>query len=1631
MANCLFCAVSVPPTFLIENGKVSKVKNGKGGVSVGIPLQLADKDLAVHDEIKAFFVLKNILKIPDEVLCEFLALCDGDSCPEHWVNVCEECGKLVNQYYDCTKGISKLERRLLNIDRLLRRKINESKKSNDEEEKCGPIWKRVRVETLKGFSFEEAPNEGQFPVNNVNNKEDHLHQEGQQVKGNSSQSSNQNGDLENEASEDSFPSTPERQQGPIESSDDASDADNDKDSGCLGSTSSGTNKVNEKTGKDREDNQVQNEQGQERNNLNENNNGESNTLEKEKESTRNKAGGGASSSSTSQGKAAIFVDLVTDDEAGKSRMARKSVTKASPDKNIAASTSKVLVSCLKTSKKQDKSKTFKKKALKNGPTAKNEDSSFKSSSSTQEVQARTNTGEICSEAPSAELGQAPLVQNRNTIVAPTFIENTTVTRRPPRPATPRPPPAEIIDIDADDVVEERGTSVNSIVTPESLTGTMENQNFASNELEQVRNETESSIIIIPATEATQVAIATTSFPPSVQEQELTITTSVPPCTDKEKHKKDKTDKEESTTQEEKVVTFTTKIIVTDNHPPSNVEGSAVPSNLSEAAVQVADNDNGKSSNIQSELLDLEKNEHFQNVMNQPIGGTQMVVDKETEKGKSSVLNLLAASEENLASPPQPLNCFEVNGGESELNSTQSETIVNPPASSSHPGTPSLTLNHAAMIEAKATSVIPNFVLLPEILREFALAPYNFGPPQIEPVPSPHPTLPIVPPPGSHVSPPPPLLLSQPPPTVTISNEFDSNLNLLASVTLEEAELRLNQQPNLTPIPPTFSQVQIQSSTFIGDSISTLLNGQGSNASGNEAEHTSCPSTISTFSTPMVLSFNGGVVEDANLVQQSGTNVISPEMPNEPTKPILFLIRQKPKEVPLLVSAPPVEEATVLAAKEKTLAAAVTPVAGGARLLEIAEQEPKRPAILRKIAPKDLTSPNLRLLSPPKTQKTKRPYVPKPKHSTPRKNWREDVPVFMCHHCPYKTEFAEDLERHLHVHVTDINKDEKAEKKSTLAESATLFLLPRQAPAPTSISQFFNQTRNVEASTQVSSTPLQITPPQTAPPQMALSQTAPPQTTPPQTAQGKPETPYTLGSNGLFICSKCPAVKTSSMYMQIHVKLHSGSDSNYIFCKTCNYPVLTEKLKQHRSLRHLTTHPTDPTPNFSLSPFMKKSKPGDDNKCGQCPATFKVSEMLDAHLKLHFGGSAAIVCPEPSCGWYVLREGLTHHQGRRHPENHAKCVHCQKRFSDDHEHLKHLRIHEVGQLCDECGWLGKSLKHHKTRNHPKDGASNGQRVRGNGKQKESPETSVPSSSPFPPLPSSSSTMLSPPRPSSTTASPPPYSSTTPFPSPPPSAPSSPPPTTTENVEEVVEQEKTPEANSKCDSEFSTETALQVHENKEHVDLNVNEEVDDDGRVQSDACGLRTKHLTRHKPKCHPPNGVQGNENETPTEAEACSSSSGKRVVKRKQKADDDIQEVEKKPEKKAKLAEKKEAKIGNKKGKPVARKKLDLIRDRMQENEEKKTPEGPKRKPGRPRKNPKAEAVAKTPLKRKNIKKTKTQAVGKTPPKRKYKKKTKTQAVGKTPPKRKYKKKTKTQAVGKTPPKGKNVTKMSLRNRKKK
>ncbi|CAL8076935.1 unnamed protein product [Orchesella dallaii] len=164
MENCIFCTSSVPSNYKkLADGKVKPRRMRSIRVSqvfspVGPPrlsFDTQDNFLAVEGHLKTFFVLTKVLKIPHEKLSEFIGFEDGANHPELWVNVCDSCKPLVQEFYEILREVSKktrkagdvsdLEERLNEIYRDLKGKIFESRNKKCENY----IWEQIREHVLK------------------------------------------------------------------------------------------------------------------------------------------------------------------------------------------------------------------------------------------------------------------------------------------------------------------------------------------------------------------------------------------------------------------------------------------------------------------------------------------------------------------------------------------------------------------------------------------------------------------------------------------------------------------------------------------------------------------------------------------------------------------------------------------------------------------------------------------------------------------------------------------------------------------------------------------------------------------------------------------------------------------------------------------------------------------------------------------------------------------------------------------------------------------------------------------------------------------------------------------------------------------------------------------------------------------------------------------------------------------------------------------------------------------------------------------------------------------------------------------------------------------------------------------
>ncbi|CAL8076739.1 unnamed protein product [Orchesella dallaii] len=170
MENCIFCTSSVLSNYKkLADGKVKPRRMRSERVSqifspVGPPrlsFDTQDNFLAVEGHLKTFFVLIKVLTIPHEKLSEFIGFEEGANHPELWVNVCESCKPLVQEFYEIEGELSKrkrkakdatdLEERLTEIQRSLKGEIFDSRNKKCENY----IWEQIREHVLQNDVMEK------------------------------------------------------------------------------------------------------------------------------------------------------------------------------------------------------------------------------------------------------------------------------------------------------------------------------------------------------------------------------------------------------------------------------------------------------------------------------------------------------------------------------------------------------------------------------------------------------------------------------------------------------------------------------------------------------------------------------------------------------------------------------------------------------------------------------------------------------------------------------------------------------------------------------------------------------------------------------------------------------------------------------------------------------------------------------------------------------------------------------------------------------------------------------------------------------------------------------------------------------------------------------------------------------------------------------------------------------------------------------------------------------------------------------------------------------------------------------------------------------------------------------------
>ncbi|CAL8137769.1 unnamed protein product [Orchesella dallaii] len=170
-SHCIFCASPCLPKFTVINGQVSRIKSepdlitpdsifpvptGSSGCQP-LPhfLEEGEDCAQLAEQLNSIFILRNILGIREDKLCQFLGKLGGQFHPELWLQVCSACGESVKEFYETTKQFLKLQKKLKVISNELKGHIRETREGDysSVEEVTGQVWKEVREEVLKEFGF--------------------------------------------------------------------------------------------------------------------------------------------------------------------------------------------------------------------------------------------------------------------------------------------------------------------------------------------------------------------------------------------------------------------------------------------------------------------------------------------------------------------------------------------------------------------------------------------------------------------------------------------------------------------------------------------------------------------------------------------------------------------------------------------------------------------------------------------------------------------------------------------------------------------------------------------------------------------------------------------------------------------------------------------------------------------------------------------------------------------------------------------------------------------------------------------------------------------------------------------------------------------------------------------------------------------------------------------------------------------------------------------------------------------------------------------------------------------------------------------------------------------------------------
>ncbi|ODM93496.1 Zinc finger protein-likeinteracting with ribonucleoprotein K [Orchesella cincta] len=156
-AYCIFCASPSPASYTVVDGKIVEIKQEN------LEPEDAEKDpLMVQAQLRAMFIIQNILDVNLREFTKFFGEYDGHFHPSFWVSVCLDCQPIVHDYFLDVKGTQKCKVSLNFLKSVFKLMIERSygkggeESQDDGEEVRDTVWTAIRTNALKGFSEEKA-----------------------------------------------------------------------------------------------------------------------------------------------------------------------------------------------------------------------------------------------------------------------------------------------------------------------------------------------------------------------------------------------------------------------------------------------------------------------------------------------------------------------------------------------------------------------------------------------------------------------------------------------------------------------------------------------------------------------------------------------------------------------------------------------------------------------------------------------------------------------------------------------------------------------------------------------------------------------------------------------------------------------------------------------------------------------------------------------------------------------------------------------------------------------------------------------------------------------------------------------------------------------------------------------------------------------------------------------------------------------------------------------------------------------------------------------------------------------------------------------------------------------------------